>query len=48
MGNAALGECYIHGIMDGEAVLHQNEGAEDEEDNQGVPRYVPSVVYEIR
>lgn len=43
-----LGECYIHGIMDGEAMLYQNEGDEDEEDEYGVPRHVPSVVYEIR
>ncbi|KAI4674147.1 uncharacterized protein J4E84_010760 [Alternaria hordeiaustralica] len=34
-----LGECYIHGMMDGEAMQHQNEGAE------GV---IPSMVFEIR
>jgi len=34
-----LGECYIHGMMDGEAMQHQNEGTE------GV---IPSMVFEIR
>ena len=33
-----LGECYIHGMMDGEAMLYQNEA-----DNP-----VPSQVFEIR
>jgi hypothetical protein len=34
-----LGECYIHGMMDGEAMQFQNEDAE------GV---IPSMVFEIR
>jgi len=31
-----LGECYIHGMMDGEAIQHQNE------------EVIPSMVFEIR
>jgi hypothetical protein len=34
-----LGECYIHGLMDGEAMLYQNEGDD---------MIVPSMVFEIR
>ncbi|KAF1847634.1 HET-domain-containing protein [Cucurbitaria berberidis CBS 394.84] len=34
-----LGECYIHGMMDGEAMLYQNQGDED---------VIPSMVFEIR
>ncbi|KAJ4363395.1 hypothetical protein N0V83_009688 [Neocucurbitaria cava] len=34
-----LGECYIHGMMDGEAMLYQNEGDEE---------VIPSMVFEIR
>ncbi|KAF2678085.1 HET-domain-containing protein [Lentithecium fluviatile CBS 122367] len=37
-----LGECYIHGMMDGEAMLYQNEG--DEQNNAPIP----SCVFEIR
>ncbi|KAF1980523.1 HET-domain-containing protein [Bimuria novae-zelandiae CBS 107.79] len=37
-----LGECYIHGMMDGEAMLLQNEG--DVED----PKPIPAKVFEIR
>lgn len=34
-----LGDCYIHGMMDGEAMLHQNEGWHEP---------IPSMVFEIR
>jgi hypothetical protein len=34
-----LGDCYIHGFMDGEAMLYQNEGDE---------MVIPSMVFEIR
>lgn len=34
-----LGECYIHGMMDGEAMLYQNEGDVN---------VIPSMVFEIR
>lgn len=34
-----LGECYIHGMMDGEAMLFQNEGEKE---------VIPSMVFEIR
>lgn len=34
-----LGECYIHGVMDGEAMLYQNEGDD---------KIIPSMVFEIR
>ncbi|KAH7063858.1 heterokaryon incompatibility protein-domain-containing protein [Paraphoma chrysanthemicola] len=34
-----LGECYIHGVMDGEAMLYQN---------QGDGEVIPSMVFEIR
>lgn len=37
-----LGECYIHGMMDGEAMLLQNEGDGDH------PAPIPSQVFEIR
>lgn len=37
-----LGECYIHGMMDGEAMLLQNEGDSEH------PGPIPSVVFEIR
>lgn len=37
-----LGECYIHGMMDGEAMLYQNEG------NEGEDTHIPSEVFEIR
>jgi hypothetical protein len=36
-----IGECYLHGMMDGEAILCQNEGGPD-----GKP--IESVVFEIR
>lgn len=32
------GECYIHGVMDGEAILYQNEGDD---------KVVPSMLFEI-
>lgn len=35
-----IGECYLHGMMDGEAMLCQNEG-------DGT-KPLPSVVFEIR
>ena len=34
-----LGECYIHGFMDGEAMLYQNEGDDE---------VIPSMIFEIR
>ena len=34
-----MGECYIHGMMDGEAMRHQN---------QGKKKVIPSKVFEIR
>ncbi|KAF2647797.1 HET-domain-containing protein [Lophiostoma macrostomum CBS 122681] len=34
-----LGECYIHGMMDGEAMLFQNEGDDE---------VIPSIVFEMR
>ncbi|KAF2437781.1 hypothetical protein P171DRAFT_491648 [Karstenula rhodostoma CBS 690.94] len=37
-----LGECYIQSMMDGEAMLLQNEGDKEH------PRHIPSVVFEIR
>jgi hypothetical protein len=40
-----LGECYIHGMMDGEAMLLQNEGDPTDSEHSG---HIPSVVFEIR
>ncbi|OAG04197.1 HET-domain-containing protein [Paraphaeosphaeria sporulosa] len=40
-----LGECYIHGMMDGEAMLLQNEGDPTDKEHTG---HIPSVVFEIR
>lgn len=37
-----LGECYIHGMMDGEAMSYQNKG------NEGEEKVVHSNVFEIR
>jgi hypothetical protein len=37
-----LGECYIHGMMDGEAMRYQNGG--DAEDGETIE----STVFEIR
>ncbi|KAF2120188.1 heterokaryon incompatibility protein-domain-containing protein [Lophiotrema nucula] len=34
-----LGDCYIHGMMDGEAMLYQNEGWHEP---------IPSMIFEIR
>ncbi|PSN74560.1 hypothetical protein BS50DRAFT_642940 [Corynespora cassiicola Philippines] len=37
-----LGECHIHGMMDGEAMLYQNEGGQHRNGS------IPSTVFEIR
>ncbi|KAJ4288545.1 hypothetical protein N0V90_011782 [Kalmusia sp. IMI 367209] len=37
-----LGECYVHGMMDGEAMRYQNEGDDEDQD------IIPSMVFEIR
>lgn len=40
-----LGESYIHGMMDGEAMLLQNEGDPTDKEHAG---HIPSKVFEIR